>query len=340
MKLFMVILWTFLFVACTQKSESAKSVFTIQGETMGTYYVIKLNENNVDTNRLQQDVEQKLKEFNQIFSTYIPTSEISELNKLKSGLKTTLSQDLNYLLEQSILIHHESGGAFDPTVGPLVNRWGFGPDKNQNKPTPREIQKLKAKVGLKLIHLRDNVYTKNIDDLYLDLSAIAKGYAVDKLLHYLKDEKGYQNILVEIGGEVRGQGRKGDAHWMIGIERPSEKLGGELQLVVPLLNRSIATSGSYRNYLKYGDEVFNHTIDPSTGMPVTHKLVSASVIHEDCATADAWATAFMVMGAEKALDIANRKRLMVYLLVKTDEGLKEFKSIAFEQYLNIFKRDK
>ena len=141
---------------------------------------------------------------------------------------------------------------------------------------------------------------------------------------------GFKSFLVEIGGEVRGQGLKPDgSKWRIGIEKPSEELGQAIQKIIDLENMSIATSGGYRNYLKYGDKIFSHTINPKTGRPVDHKLVSVSVLNPSCAVADAWATAFMVLGAEKGLDIANRLGLKAYFLVKTDKGFKELQSSKF-----------
>jgi len=172
--------------------------------------------------------------------------------------------------------------------------------------------------------------TKN---LYLDMSAIAKGFGVDELVKYL-EYNGYRNFLVEIGGEIRTRGQKADGgRWMVGIEGPSEKLGEKLAKVVPLENLAMATSGSYRNYVKYGDEIFNHTIDPKTGRPAKHQTVSVTVLHEYCADADAWATALMSMGSEKGLDLANKNDLMVLFQVKNGDEISQISTTEFDKYI-------
>lgn len=342
MRYFNLLLLSVLVFSCDfnkkKKNVFESHIVTISGQTMGTYYSIKLSEKKVDQAKVKADIDEKLELINQVFSTYIPTSEISKINQMDNKSQMTVSKQMQEVLEISRDIYFKSSGAFNPTVAPVVNRWGFGPIKEQGRPTEEEIKRLMINVGMKHFELRDNVLTKKTPHVQIDLSAIAKGYAVDTIFEYLKKEKGYRNVLVEIGGEVRGYGLKNKTTWAIGIEKPSEKLGSGIQKIVPLLNKSMATSGSYRNFLKYGDEVFSHTIDPETGFPVKHKLISVTVIDPKCVIADAWATALMVMGPEKGLKHANKEGLMAYFLVKTGKGIEEKATEAFTMYLKAFKR--
>jgi thiamine biosynthesis lipoprotein len=302
---------------------------TITGKTMGTYYSVKVVGTDVDQESLKIQIDELLKEVNNVFSTYIDTSELSLLNKNRSMSSVKITPVLAEVLKLSKSIYNESRGAFDVTVGPLVNLWGFGPDKKRKKPSSELISKTLNSVGSKHFEISNNTVTKSKNNIYIDLSAIAKGQGVDDVSLILSS-LGYKAFLVEIGGEVRAKGHKPDGSiWRIGIEKPSEKLGQAIQKVIELDNMSIATSGGYRNYLKYGDKIFSHTIDPKTGNPVNHKLVSVSVLNPSCAVADAWATAFMVLGVEKGLEIANRLGLKAYFLVKVDKGFKELQSSKF-----------
>jgi thiamine biosynthesis lipoprotein len=296
---------------------------------MGTYYSVKVVGSDVDREALKVQVDGLLKEVNNVFSTYIKDSELSKLNKSHLSIPIEITPVLAEVLKLSKSIYEDSEGAFDVTIGPLVNLWGFGPDKIRKQPTDQEIMKKMNDVGSDHFKLTESTIIKSKPNLYIDLSAIAKGQGVDDVALILSSI-GFKSFLVEIGGEVRGQGLKPDgSKWRIGIEKPSEELGQAIQKVIDLENMSIATSGGYRNYLKYGDKIFSHTINPKTGRPVDHKLVSVSVLNPSCAVADAWATAFMVLGAEKGLDIANRLGLKAYFLVKTDKGFKELQSSKF-----------
>lgn len=338
-KLLLSLLIPFIVFSCNGKKKSfSETIVTLNGKTMGTYYAIKIDEKQVDKEKIQKEIESLLQSLNSIFSTYLKTSELSAINQQKQGIQIKLSRDMNEVLTLSREIFFNTNGAFDPTVGPVVNRWGFGPDKDLQKPTEKEIKKLMINVGIKHFSLKDGYLVKKTPKLYLDLSAIAKGYVVDRVAKFLKNDKGFRNILVEIGGEVRAYGQKHSRVWAIGVETPSGQLGAGIQKVIPLLNRSIATSGSYRNYLKYGDKIFGHTINPKTGMPVEHKLVSVTVIDTNCANADAYATSLMVMGPKKGLEFAQKKGLMAYFLVKTNSGFEETSTKAFTSYMSAFKR--
>lgn len=297
---------------------------------MGTYYSVKVYTDE-DPALLKTQVETVLQEVNQVFSTYIEDSEISLINKQNGKIKIT--PVFQEVLELSFKINKESQGAFDPTVGPVVNLWGFGPNKERIEPSKEQIAKALSSIGLEKLKLENNKLIKPTKDIYIDFSAIAKGQGVDDLGLVL-ESRGIKNYLVEIGGEVRARGKKENGEsWLIGIEKPSEKLGESIQKVIKLNDLSIATSGGYRNYLKYGDHIFTHTINPKTGYPITHKLVSVSVLDPSCAKADAWATAFMVLGDEKGLEIANRFGLKAYFLVKTKQGFLEKVSDSFKENL-------
>lgn len=306
----------------------------ITGDTMGTYYRVKLYSTD-EPKKLKEEIDKFLELFNNIFSTYIKDSEVSLLNNSKFN-SIKMSDSLSKLMTISLEIGHKSRGHFDVTVAPLVNAWGFGPDGKRRKPTDPEIKKILKYIGTHKLKIENNRLKRESREMTLDLSAIAKGFGVDELVKFL-EYRGYKDLLVEIGGEVRTRGIKADKQlWRIGIEGSSESLGQKIIKVVPLENMSMATSGSYRNFIKYGDQVFTHTINAKTGYPVTHKTLSVSVLNEYCADADAWATALMSMGGEKAHEFANQNDIMAYIQVKTANGVKILVTDAFKKYIKKF----
>ena len=320
----LIILLTF--VSCQGK----RKLIEVKGETMGTYYRVK-SFTDVEPAELKQDLDKLLVLFNKIFSTYIKDSELSKINSSKFQ-RFELSKPLQKVMTLALDINKKSGGYFDVTVGPLVNAWGFGPDGKQKQPTAQEIKTLLEQSGSQYLSLEDKILRTKKEGLYIDLSAIAKGFAVDEMIKFL-EFKGHKNLLVEIGGEVRTSGTKPDgSNWKLGIEGPSENLGSKISKVIELKNMSLATSGSYRNYIKYGDKVFSHTIDPKSGYPSEHKTVSVSVLSEYCADADAWATALMSMGAEKGIEIANNLDIAAYFQVKNNDKIDIIMSRKFIKY--------
>jgi thiamine biosynthesis lipoprotein len=231
-------------------------------------------------------------------------------------------------------VNTQSNKAFDITVGPLVNIWGFGPDKANNKmPEQAKIQALMKEVGSDALSLRqynEAFQMRLMSVRYLDLSAIAKGYGVDVLGNLLQGE-GIENYLVEVGGEIVAHGVKPEnKSWRIAIEAPNDD-GRSVQIIIPLSNMGIATSGDYRNFFEQEGQRFSHTIDGRTGYPVEHNLASVSVLHESVALADAWATALAVLGAEKGLRIAEKYNLAAYFIVRSDSGYEQSSSRQFEQ---------
>jgi thiamine biosynthesis lipoprotein len=326
MKLLFIVLSSFLFISCVQSDK----VYVFNGKTMGTYYSVKIVASDIDKENTQLQIDELLKEVNQVFSTYINNSEVSKINAHRSPKPISITPVMEQLLKLSKEIYEKSDRFFDPTVGPLVNLWGFGPDGKRYKPRKEEIENALRYVGLDKISILNGQVTKRESDIYLDFSSIAKGQGVDDLGLVL-ESRGFTSYLIEIGGEIRARGKKPDGNlWSIGIEKPSKERGQSVQKVLKLKNESIATSGSYRNYLKYGESIFSHTISPKTGYPIKHKLLSVSVIDKNCANADAWATALMSLGPEKGLDKANRLGLKAYFLVKDGSKFKEILSDSFK----------
>lgn len=318
MKNFVLLALTFCLLACKEEATLLK----MQGKIFGTYYSLVLHGKEVDKEKLNKEVDQFLRGLDYIFSTYKEDSELSRLNKLDSIERVGLSGELFNVLNISQNIFKETNGYFDVTVGPIVNAWGFGPDGVQNKPSDEEIKKLSQFVGMDKIELfKNGDIKKSNSNIYIDLSAIAKGYAVDQLLLYL-EQKGFKGGLVEIGGEVRTFGTKPKGEtFKVGIEKPEFNQSGNLINVVELKDMAMATSGSYRNFKKYQDKFFSHTIDPIAKKPANNNMISVTVLHNNCTFADAYATAFMVMGAEKSLEFANNKGLGIYILVKNGENI-------------------
>lgn len=284
---------------------------------MGTTYHIKyLNENNY-----KQDIDSLLKEVNLSMSTYIPESEISEFNR--SGLVNVKSNYFIPVLQKSVEIYKNTNGAFDPTVMPLVNAWGFG-FENKSIIDSSLIDSLLDQISLQHIAFKNktvvNTYKKPV---MLDFSAIAKGYGVDVVAHFLRS-KDITNFMVEIGGEVVCSGFNQEKEvWRIGIDNPKyQEEGGErLSQVIQLNNNALATSGNYRNFYVDSNGVKRaHTINPKTGYPVDHSLLSASVKAKDCMTADGYATALMVLGVEKCKKVVNSVDGIEAFLIFDKEG--------------------
>jgi thiamine biosynthesis lipoprotein len=329
-KVFLLALILFI-TGCTKESK-----WVIEGQTMGTYYRVITYKNDKDKSAevLKAKIEAKLVSINNIFSTYIKDSEISKLNQLKVGESLQVSRDFEVIYALAKKVYQETKGAFDITVGAFVNRWGFGPDKFEKKPTLEEIEELKKRVGFTKIKKTKKGYHRENETVYVDLSAIAKGYGVDQIISLLIKDK-YKSGLVEIGGEVRAFGVKEDqSFWKVGIEKPVDTaVAREVQKVITLSDMAMATSGSYRNYHKFGNEVFSHTIDPRTGFPVKHSLISVTVLNPTCAEADAYATSLMVMGPMAGLKFAESKSIAAYFLYLENGAIKVSSSSAFKGYL-------
>lgn len=284
-----------------------------QGETMGTTYHIKYLDSK--SQRLKSSIDSLLVEFNQSLSTYLPNSEISRFNQ--DSLLVFKLPFFYPILQKSKEIHQASLGYFDPTVGPLVNAWGFG-FKKEKFPDSTRIDSLMQVVGFDKITFDEKKVVKNVPHVILDFSAIAKGYGVDLVASFL-ESKNIKSYMVEIGGEVVCKGvNHEEKPWQIGINKPV--IRQETQAVVSLSDRAMASSGNYRRFYKRGNQKYAHTIDPHSGYPVQHSLLAVSVFAKDCMTADAYATAFMSMGKEKANEIINKTNSLDAFFIFTDEN--------------------
>lgn len=333
--------------ACNKEPQQ----IAFEGKTMGTTYHIKyIDDGSVDNlvspEEVQQQIESLLKMVNNEMSTYQKNSQITEFNNSRqTDVPFSISRDFAIVVEEAIRLNKVTDGALDVTVGPLVNLWGFGPDKRLNKePTAEQIAEKAKSIGIEKISVTlDNRENKNSKGLlvkkdpmlYLDLSSIAKGFGVDKLSEYL-EQLGLQHYLVEIGGELRGKGNNLQGKpWRIAIERPELVQGSASQITVPLHNLGMATSGNYRNYFE--DEKGNrlsHIIDPKTLRPITHNLASITVFAPSTMTADGLSTGLYVLGAERALEIAERENLAIFLIIRNGEGFDTKMSSAFEKLIN------
>jgi len=311
---------------------------------MGTYYRVRAIAETGDREAIRGLVEGRLDAVDRAMSTYREDSEISRFNRLAAGESLAFSDETWAVLELAWRVREESGGAFDPTVGPLVDAWGFGaPERNAEPIPPGEDELTRLRQGLGAIELssENRRVLKLVAHTALDLSAVAKGWAVDRVSEDLTNA-GYSKHLVEVGGEVRtaGHSSTGDP-WRIAIERPpaqADTSGAErpnetqppgLQQVLEFTDGALATSGDYRNYWERDGTRYSHTIDPGTGRPVEHALASASVVHETCAIADAYATALMVLGPDDGLRWANENNIATLLLVYRGTELQEQPSTAF-----------
>ncbi len=290
------------------------------GYTMGSIgYTVKYIENN-EKKDYQLAVDSLLLAFNQSLSTYIDDSEISRFNQ-NSLLKFESSFFYPVLLS-SKKIYETTEGAFDPTVLPLVNAWGFGPDKSL-VPDSAIVLEIKEKIGFNHLYFDSISICKLEEGIQLDFSAIAKGYAVDVVMNYFK-ENGYENVFVEIGGEVAtiGTNTISGKAWTVGIEDPIAELNDrKLFKAFKIANRAVATSGNYRNFRVVDGVKYSHTISPYTGFPVEHSLLSASVFAPTCMEADGLATAFMVMGMEKSKVVLNQlENIDVFFIYSDPDG--------------------
>lgn len=295
-------------------------IYRLSGPTMGTTYHIKyIAPKGFDEEGMKKDVTIRLGEVNKAMSTYIADSEISLFNKLPKDEKFYPGPDFKRTLNHALSVADKTGGIFDPTIGTLVNLWGFGPNGKRKVPSQKEILAARDKVGHDKVQLKDGILTKNVDGVYLDLSASAKGYGVDALIELLKS-KGLHNALVEVGGEVRTIGESLSRPWKIGVESPSNDSANAVVRVVKIKNVALATSGDYRNFFKESGKRYQHTINFKSGAPVVSRLASVSVISDTCMDADAWATALMAMGTEKAIAYAKENKMRAFFIYRSDDG--------------------
>jgi len=326
--------WVLLLLLLNLVACAEPKVVRLQGMTMGTSYsvVIPSLPKGTTEQSVQQGIESLLEYVNQQMSTYLPDSELSRINQAEAGLWLNVSPELFEIIRRSHSISEQTNGAFDITVGPLVNLWGFGPPDSLGsvKPSDELLNAARKLVGYQNLELKleGRSIRKQFKDLYIDLSAIAKGYGVDAVADYL-DSLSIQDYLVEIGGELRGKGlsQRGD-FWRVAVEKPQS---GQrmVQRVVDVSDFAVATSGDYRNYFEQDGVRFSHTIDPRSGRPVSHLLASVTVLSEEAMMADAWATALMALGEDEGYQLAEEKGLAAYFLYRQGDEFLARETSAF-----------
>lgn len=316
-----VILLTAVLLSCKTRKAVIEN-FT--GFTQGsTYSIVYDNNINISPEDLKIKVEKILHDFDMSLSSYNDSSILSKINRNEAAVPDSFFIDV---YNKSVLVSQMTGGAFDITVGPLVRAWGFGPDEHKSFTDEKRDSLLKL-VGMEKISMVNGRLMKTLPGVTIDVNAIAQGYSVDVVCRYFKS-LGLRNYLVEIGGEVMAVGSKGDQPWRIGIDKPEDNNlvpGQSLQAIIKLDDKAVSTSGNYRKFYVENGVKYSHTIDPKTGYPAKNRLLSASIIADNCTMADGIATACMVMGKNKAIDfIKSHPEFSAYFVYSDDSG--EFKT--------------
>jgi thiamine biosynthesis lipoprotein len=334
----------FLINNCTDRAQKPDNLMEIHGSTMGTTYMVKIVKPDdkklsfaaEHIKRVTADIEMLLKKVNLQMSNWLPDSEISRFNRYKEGQWFEVSPDTAGVFTEALRVSKVSEGAFDITVGPLINLWGFGPDGTVKQiPGEEQIKKVMGEIGCEKLFVRPSppAIKKEQPGIYCDLSAIAKGFGVDQVVEYL-DSRGFSHYLVEIGGEVRAKGlNHKNQIWRVAIASPEPHGGSPYQKIIRLKDASMATSGDYFNYFEKDGIRYSHTIDPTTGKPIFHKLASVTVIHESCMTADAMATAINVLGPGKGYELAIKENLAIFMIIRGKDGFIERMTPRFHEML-------
>ena len=302
---------------CTGPDTLERTYFS--GEVQGTYYTVTYY--SPDGRNFQDAIDSLLKEFDQTASLWVDSSMINRVNNNEDVI---VNDDFLELFRISQEVSEMTDGCFDITVGPLVKAWGFGPEK-EPQIGRGTVDSLLPLVGFRKILIRNNRIIKTDPRVKLDFNAVAQGYSVDLVAGFL-ESKGIENYLVDIGGEVYGHGEKpGNKQWKVGIEKPAEDQSSDREITaeIPITNLAVATSGNYRKYYEKEGVRYSHTIDPHTGSPIRHSLLSVTVVAASCAYADAYATAFMVMGVDSALLFIERKQpgVEAYFIYSGKDGV-------------------
>ena len=283
------------FIGCAGE----RNQYVISGNTMGTTFLVKLvsSESSIDIQPIEVGIDSILIKLNREMSTWDPNSEISKFNSHKSLEPFPISNDLIYVIDNSIDVSKKTNGLFDITVYDLMRIWGFGPNPLSVFPDNNDIAQVLNFTGYENINLKNKNLSKSNERIKLDLNAIAKGFGVDKVFEFVRS-KGFEDVFVEIGGEARcyGKNRKNKS-WSIGIEDPMFNgiTQSDLSAILSLNKNAIATSGNYRNIVNLDGEILGHTINPKTGFPIQTDVISVTVLSQSCMIADAWATALMAM---------------------------------------------
>lgn len=314
--IYSLLLITVVFIVWKYRQSNSNAPIKLEGKTMGTSYnIIYFDKQN---RNFKVSIDSILLLVNKSISTWDSTSEISQFNRAMRSIKFKLPYFLSPLMKAREVVM-ASQGAFDPTVMPLVNAWGFGPKKVE-KPDTAEVERVKAFVGFKKLNFDEDSLWKMDSRVQLDFSGIGQGYGADVVTDFLKS-KNIENALVEIGGEGMAIGKNifNGEFWRLGIVDPLQP--ASFKGYVNLQNKSFSTSGNYFNYREVNGRRYSHTLDPYTGYPTERAILSASVFSNDCTSADAWATAIMCMGHERAIELLkSQPGIGVCLFYSTDSG--------------------
>jgi thiamine biosynthesis lipoprotein len=302
----------------------------LEGFAQGTYYSIKYYDS--QNRNLQVAVDSLLEDFNKTASIYDKTSIISRINRNEE--KVSLNDDFKQLYAFAMEVSRQTDGAFDITVGQLVNAWGFGNEKRQTM-TRQKVDSLLSCVGYKRIELKNDKLIKQSPCIKLDFNAIAQGYSVDKIGKFL-EALHIDNYLIDIGGEVLAKGNKKGTPWKVGIEQPAPHKEQHQQIItsIPLNNMALVTSGNYRKYYEENGKRFAHTISPQSGYPVDHGLLSVTVLSGTATMADAYATAFMVMGMEASIKFLKKNKDMeAFFIYQKSDSIYTCATEGFKQLI-------
>lgn len=307
-------------------------VDTLSGEAMGTTWTVKFvgSKKSTSANDLQSGIQQQLDTVDTQMSTWKPESNLSRFNNAAAGSWQTLPPELFGVLEKSLKLARDTDGAYDPTVGPLVNLWGFGAGpKTRTTPDAESLTAARVRVDWQQIQLDSTTLrAKQPGNVSVDLSSIAPGFAVDQIARYL-EKNGIRNFLIEHGGELRARGhRPGGKGWRVGIEQPDTD--ADMAMVIILNNRASGSSGDYRKFYELDGKRYSHHIDPRTGAPVTHELASVTVIADDCLQADSTAAALSILGPDAGFAYAEKNHIAALFLVRSNTGFTQIMTPAFQ----------
>ncbi|MEQ0540052.1 FAD:protein FMN transferase ApbE [Klebsiella sp. JB_Kp004] len=330
-----------LFSGCdsaTTPATPASTATVLDGKTMGTFWRVSvIGVDEAKAQALRAKVQAQLDADDRLLSTWKNDSALMRFNHAADTRPWPVSEAMADIVSLSLRIGAKTDGAMDITVGPLVNLWGFGPDKQPvATPDAQAIAAAKARTGLQHLQVINQsgrqFLQKDIPDLFVDLSTVGEGYAADHLAR-LMEQEGISRYLVSVGGALVSRGMNGEGKpWRVAIQKPTDRENG-VQAIVDINGHGISTSGSYRNYYELDGKRISHVIDPQTGQPITHKLVSVTVIAPTALEADGWDTGLMVLGPEKAQQVVREQGLAVYMIVKEGEGFKTWMSPQFRTFL-------
>ena len=323
-----------LTAACA--SPPPNPAWTPDGEAFGTRWTVRIRGPETDTESVRAAIETELDAVDRSMSNWRSDSELSRLNAAESTEPVPISDPLALVLETALRVHEESGGAFDITVGPLLRLFGFGPDGDPGSaaPAPEEFDAVRARVGSHLLSVEQSdgrpALHRRVPGVELDLSGIAKGYAVDRISDVLT-QRGFTEHLVEIGGEIRTRGR-----WTLGVQDPSTGLATRVHRSLPVRDLAMATSGGYRDFRPAAgagdDRYWTHILDPRGGRPVERRTGSVTVLADSCLEADAWATAFYVLGLVDGFDLAEERKIAALFVTANSDGVRERATAVFRAF--------